>query len=118
MGPHPAKMVHIIAYEPLGYDHLMHRDPWLHTLPDSTTFQMAIDNLHKWDAWDAVPASVRRFLEEADPRQETVKAAEFEEMDFRIFGMMPQRAGAPLAALQKAEELGFKLVNPFCSIQD
>ena len=105
---HPAKMVHIIAYEPLSYEHLMHRDPWLHTLPDSTTFQMAVDNLHKWDAWDAVPASVRRHLEEADPRQETVKAAEFGEMSFRVFGIMPQRAGAPLAALEKAEELGFK----------
>ena len=105
---HPAKMVHIIAYEPLSYEHLMYHDPWLHTLPDSTTFQMAIDNLHKWDAWDAVPASVRRYLEEADLEQETIKAEEFEKMSSRIFGIMPQRGGAPPSALEKAEELGFK----------
>jgi len=37
-------------------------------------FAQAIEMLHRWDAWDAVPASVRAHLTRADPAQETVKA--------------------------------------------
>jgi len=110
----PAKAIHIIAIDPGSYDQLMHRNAWLHNLPDShTSFQLAIDNLKKWDALDAVPASVKKFLETADPRQETVKAEEFEKMSFRIFGVMPglnQSAKLP-AAIEKARELGFETVT-------
>ena len=109
----PAKAIHIIAIDPGSYDQLIHRNAWLHTLPDNhTSFQLAIDNLKKWDASDVVPASVRNFLETADPRYETVRAEEFEKMSFRIFGVMPgfnQSAKLP-AAVEKARELGFKPV--------
>ena len=108
----PAKAIHIIAIAPGSYDQLMHHNLWLHTLPDCTTFQLAIDELRKWDAWDMVPSSVRKFLETADPGHETIKAEEFEKMPFRIFGVMPgsrQTATLPLA-MKKARELGFKPV--------
>lgn len=108
----PAKAIHIIAIEPGSYDQLMHHNAWLHTLPDYTTFQLAINNLKKWDTWDTIPASVRKFLETADPRYETVKAEEFEKWTFRIFGVMPgfnQSAKLP-PAIKKARELGFKPV--------
>jgi glycerate-2-kinase len=90
----------------------MYQNYWLHTLPDCTTFQLAIDNLKKWDAWDEIPASVREFLEVADPQFETVKAEEFERWACRIFGLVPSykyTAKFP-AAMKKAEELGFKPV--------
>jgi len=109
----PAKAIHIIAIDPGSYDQLIHRNLWLHTLPDNhTSFQLAIDNLKKWDAWDTIPASVRKFLETADPRYETVKAEEFEKMPFRIFGVMPGfNQSAKLGpAVEKARELGFKPV--------
>ena len=108
----PAKAVHILAYSPSSYDQLMHRNYWLHTMPDCTTFQMAIDNLKKWDAWELVPSSVRKFLQAADPKYETVKAEEFERFPCRIFGIMPgHRSSAVLPpAMKKAEELGFKPV--------
>jgi len=107
---YPAKMIHIIAIDPGDYDQLMNRNLWLHTLPDCTTFQDAVQNLKKWDAWDEAPASVRRHLEKADPKDETVKAKEFEKMTFRIFGVMPSRIGTVPAAIRKAAELGFKPV--------
>jgi glycerate-2-kinase len=109
---HPAKMIHILAIDPGVYNYLMHRNFWLHTLPDSTTFQDAIDSLKHYDAWEAVPAAVRRHLEEADPRQETPKARDFEKMSFRIFGVMPgeRQSGKLPPAMRKAEELGFKAV--------
>lgn len=108
----PARAIHIIAREPGTYDELMYRNFWLHTLPDYTTFELAVENLKKWDAWEEVPSSVREFLTAADPRFETVKAKEFEETPSRIFGVMPgheQTAKLP-AAMKRAEELGFKPV--------
>jgi glycerate-2-kinase len=105
---HPAKMIHILAIDPGNYDQLMNRNLWLHTLPDCTTFQDAVQNLKKWDAWDEVPTSVRRHLEKADPKDETVKAKDFEKMSFRIFGVMPSRTGMVPIAMRRAAELGFK----------
>lgn len=104
---YPAKMIHIIAIPPGNYDQLMNRNLWLHTLPDCTAFQDAIQNLKKWDAWEEVPASVRRHLEKADPKDETVKAKDFEKMSFRIFGVMPNEIGMVPTAMKKAAELGF-----------
>ncbi|MFH1758124.1 MAG: DUF4147 domain-containing protein [Pseudomonadota bacterium] len=109
---HPAKMIHILAIDPGEYDQRMHENYWLHTLPDSTTFQEAIDNLKRWKALEAVPAAVRKHLEEADPEQETLKAQDFAKMSFRIFGLMPGywQSGKLLSAMKKAEELGFKAI--------
>jgi glycerate-2-kinase len=104
----PAKMVHLMGTEPRSYYHYMTNNSFIHTLPDYSTFKTAIDNVKKWDAWDAVSPAVRRHLETADPAQETVKQAEFETWGSRIYGLMPGRA-LP-AAMKKAEELGFKAV--------
>ena len=108
----PARAIHILAHSPSSYEQLMYRNYWLHTLPDCTTFQLAIDTLKKWDAWDEVPSSVRKFIETADPQFESVKAEEFERWSCRIFGLVPgykYTAKLP-AAMKKAEELGFKPV--------
>lgn len=108
----PAKAIHIIAVDSPTYDKIMYQNIFLHTLPECTTFQMAVDNLKKWQAWYDVPTSVRNFLERADPEYETVKAKEFEKMPSRIFGVMPGYQGTIKfpPAMQKAEELGFKPV--------
>jgi glycerate-2-kinase len=109
---HPAKMVHILAIDPGDYQQLMHHNRWLHTLPDCTTYQMAIENLKRADAWDTVPEAVRNHLEASDPKYETVKAEEFERMSFRIFGVMPGywQSGMLPPAMKRARELGFRPV--------
>ncbi len=109
---HPARMIHILSIDPGEYDQLMRQNYWLHTLPDCSTFQDAMDNLKHYDALEAVPPAVRKHLEEANPEQETLKAKDFEKMDFRIFGLMPgfRQSGKLLPAMRKAEELGFKAV--------
>jgi len=109
---HPARMIHILTVDAGEYDQLMYNNRWLHTLPDYTTFQMAVDNLKMEDAWGAVPESVRRHLQAADPEHETVRADEFERMSCRIFGVLPgywQTAKLP-PAMKKAEELGYNPV--------
>jgi glycerate-2-kinase len=111
----PAQAIHIIGRDPThqpsvlmtGYPQLMLQNFWLHTLPDCTTFEQAREMLVKWDAWDAVPASVRAHLERADPAQETVKAAEFERTDFCVYGVLSRARQVAPAAMAKARELGF-----------
>lgn len=107
---HPARMIHIISIDAGTYDQRMNHNYWLHNIPDCTTFEEAIENLKRYDAWEAVPDAVRRHLEKADPSQETVKAWDFEKMSFRIFGLMPGywQSGKLLPAMEKADRLGFK----------
>lgn len=107
---HPARMIHILSIQPGSYEDLMARNTWLHTLPDSSTFQTAIENLKREGAWDAVPESVRRHLMAADPAYETVKREEFERTSFRIFGVMPHRAGIPPQVIARAKEMGLRPV--------
>ena len=107
----PARVIHIMTKDPGTYDLLLHHRRWPPILPDSSTFQLAIDNLKKWDAWEEAPESVRTFLEKANPEYETVKAEEFKKMmaHNRIFGIRPGLLQTALpSAMKKAEELGFK----------
>lgn len=104
----PARAIHIIATGLYSYDDLMHHNPFVHSLPDYTTFADAVRLLKKWDAWDAVPASVRKHLSEANSDQETPKAIDFEDMRFRIFEVMPDSLSMVKVARKKAIELGYK----------
>lgn len=104
----PARAIHIIGWQPQKYAQLMRHNVWLHSLPEGSTFADAVRNLKKWDAWDAVPASVRAHLLRADPAHETVKFETFEKTRFRIFGVMPDHLGSVPTAVRKAAELGFE----------
>ncbi|HHX64185.1 MAG TPA: DUF4147 domain-containing protein [Chloroflexi bacterium] len=112
----PAKAIHILGVDPQGsptnesgrYEVLVNRNIWLHTLPEGSTFEYAVKMLKRWDAWEAVPASVREHLLRADPALETVKADEFERGWSRIFGVMPKRLGMVPTAAAKAKELGYE----------
>jgi glycerate 2-kinase len=111
---HPAKAIHIVADDPSSYQVLMNTNSYLHNLPDNAayTYAKAIENLKKWDAWEAVPTSVRQFLLKADPAYATVKLPEFEKMNFRVFGVMPgfRKTGKFPAAIARAKELGYRPV--------
>jgi glycerate 2-kinase len=63
--------------------------------------------LKKWDAWEEAPESVRVHLSRGDAAHETMKRAEFEEGQERIFGVMPESLGMIPTAAAKARELGF-----------
>jgi glycerate-2-kinase len=102
----PARAIHIVGTAPTSYEQLIHKNLWLHNLPDSTTFADARAMLHTWDVYDLVPTSVRRHIERADPRAETVKTDEFLQWHSRIFGIMPYNLGMIPAATEKAAELG------------
>jgi glycerate-2-kinase len=110
----PAQAVHVLLYDPegqlvdreRGYVQLLQKNRFLHTLPDQGTFADARAILRRWQAWDAMPDSVRAHLERADPSQETFRPEEFEQTRFRIFGVLPRRAGLLHGARLRAAALG------------
>lgn len=108
-----AKVIHIVTKDPGNYYSNMRHRAFPPVFPDETTYEVAIDNLKKWDAWEEVSDSVRIFLEKADPKLDTVKGDEFEKImrHSRVFGIRPglYQTGLPLA-MKKAEELGFKVI--------
>jgi glycerate 2-kinase len=103
----PARAIHILAWYPGTHEGLMRHNVWLHTLPECSTFADAIAMLKKWDAWEAVPASVREHLTRAEGQYETVRAEEFERSAYRIYGVTPSHMGMLPTAGRVAAELGF-----------
>jgi glycerate-2-kinase len=116
----PAKMVHILALDcnygntglP-GYAGLMKVNVWIHTMPDIGTREMAINILKNWNAWDQIDESIRSHLLNEGAGEEVMRYPEFEAMDCRIFGVMPDALGPLPAAMKRAEELGYSahLIN-------
>jgi len=112
---HPAKMIHLFGTDanrhdpnPIkqDYDYIMRHNVWLHNLPDGGTFADAQKVLEDNGIADECPASIREAVYEADPAKETVKYDEYNRMDFRFFGLMPDNLWLTEAA-KKAEELGY-----------
>ena len=103
----PATAIHIMGVGPSPWEWILHHNVWQHFLPDCSTFADAVAAFKKWDAWDAAPASVRRHLLKADPKDETVKADEWLTWKARVFGVMPDRISFLPTGMKKAEELGF-----------
>lgn len=116
----PAKMIHIIITDANhhvvqdvrhDYEVLMKHNVWLHNLPEGSTFAEAIHFLKAYDCWEDCPESIRNFLFKANPNNETVKYDEFKNMNFRVFGVMPDIAHFLPAARKRAEELGYHVAN-------
>jgi glycerate 2-kinase len=103
----PARSVHICAWGMWDYKYLMSKNIFLHTLPGGSTFEDAIANLHTYDGWDDVAPSVRAHLSKADPADESVKQAEFESWNTRMFMVVPPSYDHVTTAMEKARELGY-----------
>lgn len=118
----PAKMVHIAAVDLTGRhlpdwkltyeEFLTTGNVFMHTVADGTTLERAIEVLKFSDAWDRTPESIRKCLLDAEAAQEeTVKFDEFESFGHRVYGIMPFTKTVLPAAMQKAEELGYKALT-------
>lgn len=117
---HGARAIHLVLFDPNDWDYFMHRNLWLHTLPEPSTFADAVSVLERWEMWDEVAPSIRAHLTEADPADECVRPEEFNLMDYRIFGVMPERLGMVPSAMRRAKELGFEphaLGTPIFSVE-
>jgi len=112
---HPAKMVHLLGVSAgatddpnhNGYHTLLNTNVWLHTLADNTSATRALEIIDVWDTKNKTPESVLNYLRNFDPKNETVRYAEYETFDARIFGVMPRELTALPSAMEKAIELGY-----------
>lgn len=106
----PARAIHILAKEPRPWQELIYQNTWVHTFPDCSTYADAVANLKAWDAWDAVPESVRAHLLRADPAYETIKPERYLQFPHRIYCIFHQQDGLWPAPRAKAESLGYRAV--------
>jgi glycerate-2-kinase len=111
---HPARMFHILTVDPNrgstareGYEGLTETNIWLHTLPDATSAEEAVKIIHQYHAWEEMPEEIQKFLLHMKPEQDTLKRAEFEKMDCRIYGVVPDHLGVLPVSLAVAREQGY-----------
>lgn len=107
---------HVIQAPRHDYEGLMTGNVWLHNLPEGSTFADAVEILHRYDAWEECPQSIRDHLLRADPAAETVKFEEFRNHRFRVFGVMPDAEHFLPTAVRRARELAFPAISlhSFC----
>ena len=111
----PAKMVHTFTidinegndtYNLVGYRARTEVNEWLHTLPDISTAEMAVNFLKENGIWERMAPAVRDYLEHHGTENPVMKCPEFERLDCRIFGLMPQSRSFVPAVIEKAREMG------------
>lgn len=98
---------HVYFMKRHNYDGLLKGNLWLHNLPESTTFQDAVNVLKKFDVWNICSESIRKHLLNGSAENETVKYDEFKNYSFRVFGIMPDSMHFLNAAERAAKELGY-----------
>ena len=113
----PAKMIHTFTIDineqndnfgVVGYKARTEYNEWLHTLPDISTPQMAIEFLKNNDMWKDMSENVRNYLENGATEHPVMKLEEFERLDCRIYGLMAESRSFVPAVKEKAKELGIE----------
>jgi len=99
---HPAELINLIVIDEIA------GLPWGPTVPDTTTFEDAINVLRKYRLWAMVPDSVRTHLERGltDPSLETPKPKDFKGLKVHDI-VIANNDMACEAAQKRAEALGF-----------
>jgi len=99
---HPAEIINLIVIDEIA------GRPWGPTLPDTTTFEDAVNVLKKYNLLEKVPNSVREHLNRGlvDPSLETPKPKDFEGL--KVHNLVLADNGIMCeAAKKRARELGF-----------
>lgn len=79
---HPATIVGLIAVDEVG------GLPWGPTVPDTTAFSNAIHVLANYNLWNKIPESVKKYLEKADPHEETPKIGDFQQARVKVHNLV------------------------------
>jgi glycerate-2-kinase len=98
----PAELINLTVSDVVGDPLDYITDP---TVPDTSTFEDALQTLRKYDLLKKVPPSVRAYIEAADPRNESPK--DFEGMTCHTF-ILTNSDSACNAGATAAESLGMK----------
>lgn len=99
----PAELINLTVSDVVGDPLDYITDP---TVPDTSTFEDALQTLRKYDLLKKVPPSVRAYIEAADPRNESPK--DFEGMSYHTFILTNSDSACNAAAATAAESFGLK----------
>lgn len=98
---HPAEAIGLIVLDEVA------GLPWGPTVPDTSTFADAVSVLKKYDLREEISNSVKKHLETADPRHETLKLNDFERIGVKAHNIvLADNETLCVAAKKRAEELG------------
>ncbi|MCW4038518.1 MAG: glycerate kinase [Candidatus Bathyarchaeota archaeon] len=100
---HPAEIINLTVSDVIGDWNMLDYITG-NTVPDSSTFQDAINSLKKYRLLEKMPESVRSHLQNAHPETETPKHFR-EENVYTV--ILATNEDACLAAAERAEALGF-----------
>jgi glycerate 2-kinase len=100
---HPAEIINLTVSDVIGDWNMLDYITG-NTVPDSSTFQDAINSLKKYRLLEKMPESVRRHLQNPRPERETPKHFR----DVKVYTViLATNEDACLAAAERAEALGF-----------
>jgi len=101
---HPAKCITLTVSDTIG-DPLEWNADWTH--PDSSTFQDAVDILHRYELWAKTPHRVQNYFLNFTPQKETPKAMDGVNIQYC---MTVKTEDIWKAAVEKSNAIG---INPY-----
>ncbi|MDD3334322.1 MAG: DUF4147 domain-containing protein [Eubacteriales bacterium] len=115
----PAKMVNLVTADPakmctpiqrVSYFEMLENNTFFPSIAGASTYADCIAVLHKWDAWERTPESIRRHLQAGGPTTENMSVAEYEALGARFFGLIFKDATVYPAVRMRAAALGYPCV--------
>ncbi|MCL1831179.1 MAG: DUF4147 domain-containing protein [Oscillospiraceae bacterium] len=124
----PATIVHMTVADPaktntpgvrVGYREMLEKNTFFPQLCADSTYQDAIDRIHKWDAWDRTPESIRNHLLNGNIANENMRFDEYESIGSRFFGLLFKNATVYPTVKKRAKELGYNcfMLSEFMSAE-
>ena len=112
-----AALVHIVTADPskmstpvlrVPYFEMLKCNTFFPTVATASTYQDCISIIHKWDAWDETPDSIKAHLLSGTDESENMTVEEYESYGCRFFGLIFKDSTVYPAVRKKAEELNLK----------
>ena len=112
----PATMIHMTVADPaktnlpavrVTYQEMLKKNTFFPTLCADSTYKDAIDRIHRWDAWERTPLSIRNHLLAGGEHNENMRFEEYEAIGSRFFGLLFKNATVYPTVKKRAKELGY-----------
>ncbi|MBQ2708932.1 MAG: DUF4147 domain-containing protein, partial [Clostridia bacterium] len=94
----------------VSYFEMLAKNTFFPTIATASTYADCIAILHKWDAWERTPESIRNHLLSGSEASENMGIDEYESLGNRFFGLIFKDATVYPAVRKKAAELGLPCV--------
>ena len=112
---YPANLIHFFGIDinerfasgKIGYEAWTTENSWLHSLPDASSPEKAIEYLKTEDAFEMMPQDVKNYLETKANANPVLTLTEFEDWGGRFYGLMPKALSFLPAVEKKCTDLGY-----------